>query len=108
MILILKVTHVWFLLADFKLFNCESDNLTFTLLYSTVYIIHRTFAVPFKNSNSVSFDFSRIIYNLIYVLLAPPTAPWNTMCWIALGSTSETFCLLKSTAISLQLSLKYA
>ena len=42
----LKVTPGWDLEAVFNLFSCESDNLTFTLLYSTIYIIHRTFAVP--------------------------------------------------------------
>ena len=45
LISILKVTPVWILAVDFNLVNCESDNLKFTLLYSTIYIIHRTFAV---------------------------------------------------------------
>ena len=46
LIFILKVTPVWILVVDFNLVNCESDNLKFTLSYSTIYIIHRTFAVP--------------------------------------------------------------
>ena len=43
---ILKVISVWFIAADFSLFSCVSVNLTFTLFYSTVYVIYRTFAVP--------------------------------------------------------------
>ena len=43
LIFILKVTPVWFSTADFSLFNCESDNLTFTLLYSTIYIFLQNF-----------------------------------------------------------------
>ena len=35
---ILKVTPVYFLTADFSLFSCEPDSFTFTLLYSTIYI----------------------------------------------------------------------
>ena len=45
-IFILKINPVWFLDADFNLFSCEFDNLTFTLLYSTISTIHRTFVVP--------------------------------------------------------------
>ena len=43
--LILRVVSVLFLTAVFSFFRCVSDNLTFILLYSTVLIIHRTFAV---------------------------------------------------------------
>ena len=34
------------LTVDFNLFSCESDNLTFTLFYSTIYIFYKTFVVP--------------------------------------------------------------
>ena len=98
---ILRVVPVLFLTAVFSFFSWVSDNLTFTLLYSTIYINYKTFVVPFANSSIVSFDCSRIVYSLIFVLLVPPTTPWNTICWIALGSASKAFCLLKSTAISL-------
>ena len=36
-----------------------------------------------------------------FVLSVPPTTSSNTVCWIALGSVSKAFYLLKSTAISL-------
>ena len=44
LIFTLKVTPVLFLTTDFSLFNCEFDNLTITLLYSTIYTIHGAFA----------------------------------------------------------------
>ena len=44
--IILRVVPVLFLAAVFSFFSCVSDNLTFTLLYSTIDIIHRAFAVP--------------------------------------------------------------
>ena len=50
---------------------------------------------------TVSFEFSRIGYSPNFVLSSPPATPWNTICWIALGSAPKAFCLLKSTAISL-------
>ena len=58
--LILRVVPVLSLAATFRFFSCASDNLTFTSLYSTIYINYKTFAVPFANSNIVSFDFSSI------------------------------------------------
>ena len=73
--LILRVVPVLFLTAVFSFFSCTSDILIFTLLYSTIYTDYRSFAVPFANSNTVSFDFSRIVYSLIFVLLALPTTP---------------------------------
>ena len=33
--------------ADFSLFSCESDNLTFTLLYSTIFIFSQNFCCSF-------------------------------------------------------------
>ena len=71
--LILRVVPVLSLTADFNFFSCVSDNLTFTLLYSTIYTNYRTFVVPLENSSIVSFDFSRIVYSLIFVLSSPPT-----------------------------------
>ena len=53
-----KVVPVLFLTARFSFFSWVSDNLTFTLLYSTIYTNYRTFVVPLENSNIVSFDFS--------------------------------------------------
>ena len=73
--LILRVVPVLSLTADFNFFSCVSDNLTFTLFYSTIYTNYKTFAVPFANSNIISFDFSRIVYSLIFVLFSPPTTP---------------------------------
>ena len=46
LVFILKVRPCLFLTAVFSIFICKSYNLTFTLLYSTVHIIHRIFAVP--------------------------------------------------------------
>ena len=84
----------------FSFFSWVSDNLTFNLLYSTIYINYRTFTVPFANSSIVCFDFSRIVYSLIFELFSLPTTPWNTICWISLGLASKAFCLLKSIAIN--------
>ena len=39
LIFILKVAPVSYLSAVFSLFSCESDNLTFTLFYSTIYML---------------------------------------------------------------------
>ena len=44
---ILKVAPVWFLTAVFSLFSCEFDNLTFTLLYTTIYIFLQSFCCSF-------------------------------------------------------------
>ena len=44
--LILKVVAALFLTAAFRFFSSIPDDLTFTLLYSTVHTIYRTFAVP--------------------------------------------------------------
>ena len=57
---ILRVVPVLSLTANFNFFSCVSDNLTFTLLYSTIYINCETFVVPFANSSIVSFDCSRM------------------------------------------------
>ena len=57
---ILKVLPVLFLTAVFIFFSWVFDNLSFTLLYSAIYINYKTFFVPFQNSNIVSFDFSSI------------------------------------------------
>ena len=48
-------------------------NLTFTLLYSTIYINYRTFVVPIANSSIVYFDCSRIVYRQIFAPASPPT-----------------------------------
>ena len=72
--LILKVP-VLFLTAVFSFFSWVPDNLTFTLLYLTIYTNYRTFAVPFGNSSIVSFGFSRIFYSFIFVPAAPSTTP---------------------------------
>ena len=58
--LILKVVPVLSLTAIFIGFNCLSVNFTFTLLYSTIYTIYRTFVVLLENSSIVSFDCSRM------------------------------------------------
>ena len=97
--LILKVVPVLFLTVFFIFFSLVSDNLTYTLLYSTIYNNYRTFIVRFANSSIVSFDFLRIVWSLIFVFFCPPTIQWNTICWVALGSASKSFCLLKSTAV---------
>ena len=78
--LIYRVVPVLSLTADFNFFSCVSDNLTFTLLCSTIYINCKTFIFPFANSNIVSFDFSRIGYSLIFVPAASSTTPLNTIC----------------------------
>ena len=46
LIFILKVISVWILAVNFNLFSYESNNLTFTLLYSNIYTIHKIFRVP--------------------------------------------------------------
>ena len=91
--------YTWFLTTFFSLFSCESDDLTFTFVHSTIYIIHQTFF--FVKFYDCFFYSSVIVYNLISLLSASPTTPWNTICWIALGSASKSFRLFKSTAISL-------
>ena len=71
--LILRFGPVLFLTAVFNFFSCLSDNLTFTLLYSTNYTNYKDFAALFANSSIVSFDFSRVVYGLIFVPAAPST-----------------------------------
>ena len=61
---ILKVFLVLFLTTVFSFFSCASDNFTFTLLYSVIYTNCRTFPVLLQNSNTVSFDCSRIVNGL--------------------------------------------
>ena len=56
----LRVVPVLFLTAVFSFFSRVSVNFTFTLLYSTIYIIHKTFVVPLENCKVVSFDCSRM------------------------------------------------
>ena len=63
--LILKVVPVLSLTVVFNFFSWVSDDLTFTLLHSTIYTSYRTFAVLFANSSIASFDFSRIFVFLI-------------------------------------------
>ena len=99
--LILRVAPVLFLTAVFNLFSFVSDNFTFALLYSTIYTNYRTFAVPLWNSNTVSLDCSKIVNILIFVISTPPATSWNIIYWIAFGSASKAFCLLRSTAIDL-------
>ena len=53
------VVPVLFLTASFSFYIWVFDNLTFSLVYSAIYINYRTFVVLFENSNIVSFDFSR-------------------------------------------------
>ena len=57
---ILRLVPALFLTAFFSFFGWVSDNLSFTLLYSTIYINYRTFVVPLENSSFASLDFSRI------------------------------------------------
>ena len=57
---ILKVVPVLSLTTVFSCFSCLSVNFTFTLLYSTIYTIYRTFIVPSENCSIVSFDCLRI------------------------------------------------
>ena len=78
--LILKVVLVLFLTAVFSFFSCASDNFSFALPYSTIYANNRTFPAPLYNSNTVSFDCSRIVYRLIFVLSSPPKTPWSIVC----------------------------
>ena len=100
--LILKVVPVLSLTAVFNFFSRISDNLTFTLLYSTTYINYKTFVVPFENCKMVSFDFSRMSKTFVAVVAFSV----NVICSIALESASKAFCLLKSTAINLYFLLK--
>ena len=99
--LIHRVVPVLFLTAVFSLFSCVSVNFAFTLLYSTICTNYKTLAVHFAKSSIASFGCSRIVDSLIFVPSSLPTTPWNTTCWIDLGSASKAFCLLKSTAINL-------
>ena len=95
--LILRVVPVLSLTAVFSFFSWVSDNLTFTLLYSTIYINYRTFAVPLENCKVVSFDFSKTVHTCELVF----SIPWDSVCWIAFESASNSFCLLRSIAIKL-------
>ena len=66
--LILRVALVLFLAAGSSFFSWVCDNLTFTLLYSTIYINCRTFAVPLENFKVVSFDVSKTVHNCEFLV----------------------------------------
>ena len=75
LIFIVKIATVWFLTGDFSLFNCESDNLTFTLLYSTTSIFTKILWIlkywkteRFYSQYSQRSDSSVDVLNLIYLL----------------------------------------
>ena len=65
--LTLRVVPVLFLTAVFSFFSYVSDNLTFTLLYSSIYTNYRTFAVPLEDSSIASLNCWRTVYSLIFV-----------------------------------------
>ena len=56
--LILKVAPVLFLTAVFGFFSSVSVNLTFTLLYLTIYINYKAFVVALGYCKTAYFDFS--------------------------------------------------
>ena len=98
---LLELFLFYFSTAVFSCFSCLSNNSTFTLMYSTIYTNYRSFAALLQNSKKFSLDYLIIVFSLVFVLLSPPAISGNTISWIALGSVSKAFCLLKSTAIIL-------
>ena len=62
--------------AVFSCFNCLFDNLACNLLYSTIYIIHKTCAVPLESCSIVSFDFSKTAHTCKLIL----NIPKNSVC----------------------------
>ena len=105
----LNVVPVLFLASDFNLFNCVFVNLTlasreFAIFYSKV-------TLPWKNFDRVYFIFSKINKTNIGWSLPSSVAlslsssifncPAKSICWIAFGTASNSFYLLKSTAINL-------
>ena len=89
MIFMLKGAHVWFPAAGFNIFNCESDKVHLLWCLQPFIHSHKTFAAPLSNPKTVSFEFLRIVYSLIYVSLAYHATSWNTICWITLWSESK-------------------
>ena len=61
--------------------------------------IYNTFTVPCENSTTVSYAFSRM--KRILVLFSRSKFAVKLIYWIALGSASNSCCLLKSIAIIL-------
>ena len=56
--------------------------------------IRKTFPVPFEKSKTVSFAYSRM--KLILDFPDPSNFAAKLICLIALGSASNTFCLIRS------------
>ena len=63
-----------------------------------------TFTVPFEKSKMVSFA-SSIMKNIV-ALSSRSRFPVKLICFLALGSASNAYCLLNSAAIILQCLLK--
>ena len=98
----LNIVRASFFAADYNLFNCAFVNLTLSLLDCLpLFILH------FLVNILILFlwFFSKIVKINIdsTVLLLPgfSNCPTNSICWIAFGSASNSFCLFKSTAINL-------
>ena len=58
--------------------------------------IYKTFTVPYKSCNTISFVSSRMKKILVFPALSKFAI--KLMCWIALGSEFNACCLLKSIA----------
>ena len=71
LIFILKIRLCLFLTAVFSLFNCESDSLAFTLLYSTIYIFTKLllFFCKILRLFLLIFEEQCIALSLCYMLL---------------------------------------
>ena len=84
--------------SDFFLFSFWQQFSVFSVLHLIIYTI--TFILItevflFLCKIVTQFDCSRRVYSLIFVLSSPSTTPWNTICWIALGSASKAFFYLR-------------
>lgn len=109
----LRVTSVAFCVPDFNLFSFEADNFTFTVFYWAIpyqclnklaELIYNIFTVPCEKSRIVSLT-SSMMKN-IFVFPARCRFPDKYNCCMAFGSAVRALCLLRSIAISLQLSVK--
>ena len=100
------VLFLLFFAADSNFCNCVFVGLT---LFSWEFgVFYNTVTHYWENFNLVSLIFSKIVK--IGIDSDPSTfipytffnCPTNFICWIAFGSSSNSFCLLKSTAINLE------
>ena len=100
----LNIVPLLFLAAVYNLFNCLFVSLTLTPWYFALF--YNTVTLPWKNISLVSLIFSKFVKKNVDLLVATALYGFfncltNSSCWIHFGSTSNSFCYFKSTAINL-------